>query len=72
MDDDKASFTDSIKKDVGDMVNMRNSPGDAVWAGISNLFTRKKPVRFFDIFVALSISLLLLVFLVVLILVALG
>jgi hypothetical protein len=65
--ENEASFKDSIKKDSLDMLNMRNSPGDTVWASITNLFTRKKPLRFFDVFVGLSIFTFLLIFLAVLV-----
>lgn len=58
-----SSFKGSIKKDTLDMLNVRNSPGDTVWASISNLFTRKKPIRFFDIFVGSAFLIFVLIFL---------
>lgn len=59
------TFRDSVKKDVSDLINMRNSPGDTVWSSVINIFSRKRPVRFFDVFITASMFVLVVLFAVV-------
>ena len=56
------TFT-NIDDDTDDRISGFRTPGDTVWNSIGNLFTRKKPVRFFDIFVGFGFSIFALILL---------
>ncbi len=58
--EEEKTFHDSIKKEVSDLVTLRNSPGDTVWDSVVNVFSRRRPLRFFDIFVIGSFLVLIL------------